>query len=95
MHDFECFPPRAAELIEVVVAPALPYGPGVSCVGTPENGSVEVGYRDYLPYAHAALTGLVRMGFRDIFVLCHHQGTDGQQGLAMPLPPPTLLCLLP
>jgi creatinine amidohydrolase len=76
---------RVSELIEVVVAPALPYGPGVSCVGTPEMGSVEVGYPAYLPYAEKVLLGLVRMGFRDIFALCHHQGTEGEQGLSMRL----------
>ncbi|MBI2193932.1 MAG: creatininase family protein [Planctomycetes bacterium] len=76
---------KVEERIEVVVAPPLSYGPGVDLVGRPEMGSLEVGYREYLPHAQAVLSGLVKMGFQTIFAVCHHQGTDGQQGLSMKL----------
>lgn len=76
---------KVEEQIEVVVAPPLSYGPGVDLVGRPEMGSLEVGYLEYLPFARAVLFGLVKMGFQTIFAICHHQGTDGQQGLSMKL----------
>ncbi|MDP6111748.1 MAG: creatininase family protein [Planctomycetota bacterium] len=76
---------KVAEQIEAVIAPSLSYGPGVNLVGRPEMGSLEVGYREYLPHAQSVLTGLVKMGFRKIFVICHHQGPGGQQGLSMQL----------
>jgi creatinine amidohydrolase/Fe(II)-dependent formamide hydrolase-like protein len=74
-----------AERIEAVVAPPLSYGPGVDAVGAPHMGSLEVGYEVFLPHAQAVLSGLVRMGFGNIVVVCHHQGDSGQEAQCMKL----------
>jgi creatinine amidohydrolase/Fe(II)-dependent formamide hydrolase-like protein len=74
-----------AERIEAVIAPALSYGPGVDAVGAPTMGSLEVGYKEYLPHAQAVVAGLVKMGWYNIFIVCHHQGEGGQQALCMKL----------
>ncbi len=58
----------------VAQAPALSYGPGVDAVGAPEMGSLELGYREFLPHAQAVVEGLVKMGWYNIFCVCHHQG---------------------
>ena len=74
-----------AERIEAVVAPPLSYGPGVDAVGSPQMGSLEVGYRVFLPHAQAVLSGLVKIGFSNIIVVCHHQGEYGQEAQCMKL----------
>jgi creatinine amidohydrolase/Fe(II)-dependent formamide hydrolase-like protein len=74
-----------AERIEAVVAPPLSYGPGVDAVGSPEMGSLELGYKEFLPHAQAVVEGLIKMGFYNIFCVCHHQGEGGQQALCMKL----------
>ena len=42
-------------------------------------------YREFLPHAQSVLEGLVKMGFYNIFPVCHHQGEGGQQALCMKL----------
>jgi len=74
-----------AERIEAIVAPCLPVGPGVDAVGSPRHGSLEVGVPIFLPHAAAVMAGLVDLGFRHIFVVCHHQGSSGEEGAAMKL----------
>jgi creatinine amidohydrolase len=74
-----------SDRIEAVVAPPLSYGPGVDAVGSPQMGSLELGYKEFLPHAQSVLAGLVKMGFMNIFVVCHHQGEYGQQALCMKL----------
>ena len=51
----------AAQKTEAIVAPPLSYGPGVEAVGSPAMGSLELGYREYLPHVQAVLRGLVKM----------------------------------
>jgi creatinine amidohydrolase/Fe(II)-dependent formamide hydrolase-like protein len=65
-----------------VVAPTLWYGPSTYDVGAPAMGSLEVPFPAFAPYVEAVLRGLVRLGFGHLFVLCHHQGLGGEQGLA-------------
>eukprot|EP01052_Picozoa_sp_SAG31_P011665 SAG31_NODE_664_length_12996_cov_4.853997_12_plen_329_part_00 len=57
----------------------------MDAVGSPKMGSLELGYTEFLPHAQAVLSGLVKMGFYNIFVVCHHQGDGGQQALCMKL----------
>ena len=46
----------------------------MDAVGAPEMGSLELGYREFLPHAQAVVEGLVKMGWYNIFCVCHHQG---------------------
>ena len=48
-------------------------------------GSLELGYREFLPHAQAVVEGLVKMGWYNIFCVCHHQGEYGQEALCMKL----------
>ena len=54
-------------------------------MGAPEMGSLELGYREFLPHAQAVVEGLVKMGWYNIFCVCHHQGEYGQEALCMKL----------
>jgi len=73
---------RAARLTPLVVAPTIWYGPCTYDVGAPDLGSMEVPFAAFVPYVEAVIRSVVRLGFRHIFVLCHHQGSTGEQGLA-------------
>ena len=53
----------AAQKTEAIIAPPLSYGPGVDAVGSPQMGSLELSYNEYLPMVQAVLNGLVAMGF--------------------------------
>ena len=57
----------------------------MDAVGAPEMGSLELGYREFLPHAQAVVEGLVKMGWYNIFCVCHHQGEYGQEALCMKL----------
>ena len=46
-----------SDRIEAVVAPPLSYGPGVDAVGSPQMGSLELGYKEFLPHAQSVLAG--------------------------------------
>ena len=72
----------AAELVPLVVAPPLWYGPCTYDVGGPDMGSMEVPAAAFAPYVEAVLRSLVRLGFRHIFVLIQHQGPGGEEGLS-------------
>jgi creatinine amidohydrolase/Fe(II)-dependent formamide hydrolase-like protein len=74
----------AERLGECVVAPAISYGPGVDVVGSPEQGSLEVGVAIFLSHAMDQMHTLIKdYKFTNVIVLCHHQGTAGEQGQAM------------
>jgi len=66
---------------EVVVAPAVALGPTGSWAAGPSDGELDFPPEPLFQYVKAELRGLLDMGFRRIFVMQHHQGTDGLQGL--------------
>eukprot|EP01052_Picozoa_sp_SAG31_P011664 SAG31_NODE_664_length_12996_cov_4.853997_11_plen_165_part_00 len=57
----------------------------MDAVGSPKMGSLELGYKEFLPHAQAVLSGLVKMGFYNIFAVCQHQGSGGQLWLSVEL----------
>lgn len=73
---------RAAERVDLVVAPTVWYGPSGYDCGGPDMGSMEVPFDAFKSYAEAVLRSLVRLGFRRVIVLLQHQGTSGELYLA-------------
>jgi len=65
-----------------VVAPTIDYGPTGYAVSGSDRGTVDVVAEAFYAYAKAALGGLVRLGFRSVFVIVHHQGPDGPEAAA-------------
>lgn len=67
---------------DVVVLPTFWYGAASYAVAGPEGtGTVHVDAGVLAPFAEALFTGLLRVGFRNIHVLIHHQTENFQAGM--------------
>jgi creatinine amidohydrolase len=71
-----------AERLDGIVAPLIDYGPTGYAVSGPERGTVDVAAEAFYAYAKAVLAGLVRLGWRAVFVIVHHQGVYGPEAAA-------------
>ncbi len=66
----------------LVILPPFYYGAASYAVAGPEGtGSVQVGAEALLPFAHQMLTSLLRIGFRNIHVIIHHQTENFAAGM--------------
>jgi creatinine amidohydrolase/Fe(II)-dependent formamide hydrolase-like protein len=67
---------------EIVVLPPFYYGAASYAVEPPEgNGSVHVDARALSPFAEELFTGLLRVGFRNIHGIIHHQSENFAAGM--------------
>lgn len=67
---------------EIVVLPAFPYGAASYAVEPPEGtGSVQLDARALAPFAEELFTGLLRVGFRNIHGIIHHQSENFAAGM--------------
>ncbi len=69
------------EKTDVVAAPPVMLGPTGSWAGGPAEGEFDFPPEPLFQFVKAELRGLLDMGFRRIYVMQHHQGTDGLEGL--------------
>ncbi len=68
--------------MEVVILPSFYYGAGSYVVAPPErNGTVHVGGDALTPFAKNLFTSLLRIGFRNIHGVIHHQSENFEQGM--------------
>jgi creatinine amidohydrolase len=66
----------------LVILPPFHYGAASHAVAAPEGtGTLHIGADALLPLATAALTGLLRIGFRNIHILIHHQTENFVAGM--------------
>lgn len=66
----------------LVILPPFTYGAASYAVAGPEGtGSVQVGAEALLPFAQQLFTGLLRIGFRNIHVVIHHQTENFAAGM--------------
>jgi len=77
---------KMLELIErempLVILPAFHYGAASYAVERPEgNGSVHVDGGRLAPFAEALFAGLLRVGFRNIHAIIHHQTENFAAGM--------------
>ena len=77
---------KMLELIErempLVILPAFHYGAASYAVERPEgNGSVHVDGGSLAPFAEALFAGLLRVGFRNIHAIIHHQTENFAAGM--------------
>jgi creatinine amidohydrolase len=77
---------KALELVEdelgLVLLPPFYYGAASYAVEPPEgNGSVQVGGRELAPFAEGLFYGLLRVGFRNIHAIIHHQTENFAAGM--------------
>jgi len=66
---------------DLVILPAFPYGAASHAVRGPEGGTVQVGAEALEPFAQALFLGLLRVGFRNIHAVIHHQTENFVQGM--------------
>lgn len=74
-----------AERADGIVAPTIDYGPTGYAVSGPERGTIDISAEMFYGYAKAALAGLIRLGFLRVFVVIHHQGSNGPEAAAFHL----------
>lgn len=73
---------EAADPHRVILAPAFPYGAASFAVAAPEGtGTLQVGTGALVPFAAALFAGLLRIGFRNIHAVIHHQTENFAQGM--------------
>ena len=72
---------------EIVIAPPVWYGVASYAVGGPENGTVHIDVDVYEAYIYQLLKSLIYGGFKNIYMLIHHQYEEGN------LMPMTLACM--
>ena len=65
-----------ASRIDAIVCPTIEYGPTGYAVSGPKDGTIDVAPQAFYAYAKDVLDGLLRMGFRNVVVVVHHQGDD-------------------
>jgi len=70
----------ACERENVVLAPALPYGPSFGLMAYP--GTVNIEYATYLNLVEQILQSFIQHGFRRILILNGHRGNKIAEGLA-------------
>ena len=78
---------KLAERKEIVIAPPVWYGVASYAVGGPENGTVHIDVDIYENYIYSILKSMLYGGFRNIYMVIHHQYEDGS------LMPMTLACM--
>jgi creatinine amidohydrolase/Fe(II)-dependent formamide hydrolase-like protein len=68
--------------IDLVILPPFYYGAASYAVAPPEgNGSLHVDAEKLLPFAQDLFRGLLRIGFRNIHVIIHHQTENFAAGM--------------
>jgi creatinine amidohydrolase/Fe(II)-dependent formamide hydrolase-like protein len=68
--------------IDLVILPPFHYGAASYAVEPPEgNGSVQVGGAELAPFAEALFFSLLRIGFRNIHAIIHHQTENFAAGM--------------
>lgn len=77
---------KMLELVEkemdIVILPPFYYGAASYAVEPPEgNGSVQVGGRELAPFGEALFFSLLRIGFRNIHAIIHHQTENFAAGM--------------
>ncbi|NPV53154.1 MAG: creatininase family protein [Firmicutes bacterium] len=72
---------RILELLEkekdMILAPPIYYGPSSYAVAGPEQGTIHVDVDNFEHYVRDVLWGMLLTGFRNIYVVIHHQYENG------------------
>lgn len=73
---------RVESLMEVVILPPFSYGAASYAVATPEgSGTLDIDASTIAPLAEQIFTGLLRIGFRNIHGIVHHQTENFSSGM--------------
>ena len=67
--------------MDLVILPAFPYGAASHAVRGPEGGTLHVDAGRIAPFAEELFLGLLRIGFRNIHGIIHHQTENFVAGM--------------
>ena len=65
----------------LIILPAFAYGAASHAVAGPKSGSLHVDAQTLLPMAQALFAALLKVGFRNIHGIIHHQTENFAQGM--------------
>ena len=65
----------------LIILPAFAYGAASHAVAGPKSGSLHVDAQTFLPMAQALFAALLKVGFRNIHGVIHHQTENFAQGM--------------
>lgn len=74
---------RVAETIPCVIAPPFYYGVTGYAVSGPDKGTMDINVDAFGRYVREVLRAFLEMGFAKIYIIIHHQGSSGPEGLAL------------
>ncbi|NLM77786.1 MAG: creatininase family protein [Ruminococcaceae bacterium] len=74
---------HAEEKCVCIVMPSLPFSPTMFWAAGPEDGEFDFDPEALRLYALGILRGLLKIGFRRIYILQHHQGDNGLPALTL------------
>jgi creatinine amidohydrolase len=74
---------QIAQRCECILVPGLPFGPTMSWAAGPDEGEVDFEPEPFFQYTLTLFRHLLKLGFRRIYVLQHHQGHEGLQSLCL------------
>jgi creatinine amidohydrolase len=69
---------RVEKRIDCTVAPTIWYGPSSYAVAGPEKGTIDIDTDRFEKYVSEILQGFLENGYRNIFIIIHHQYEMGQ-----------------
>ena len=74
---------KVEQQCECIVLPPLPYAPTMFWAGDEKDGEFDFNPDILYEYAREILTGIVKVGFKRIYILQHHQGNEGLPALTL------------
>jgi creatinine amidohydrolase len=69
--------------VTCVLMPPLPFGPTLSWAAGSSEGEMDFEPEAFFGYVREMFRHIIRMGFRRVYVLQHHQGPEGLQVLCL------------
>ena len=74
---------RVERRVDCVLMPAFPFSPTMSWAAGPEDGEFDFPPDALEAYAKAVFSGILAAGFRRIYVMQHHQGSEAMPWLTL------------
>ena len=74
---------KVSHRCECLLGPGLPFGPTMSWAAGPDEGEIDFEPEPFFQYSVSIFSHLLKLGFRRIYILQHHQGHEGLQSLCL------------
>jgi creatinine amidohydrolase len=68
---------------ECIIAPSFPFGPTMNWAGGALEGDMDFAPEPFFQYVKETMRGLLSLGFKRIYIIHHHAGSEGLQALCL------------